>query len=149
MMIDGIMDLLRETFEGPKGNGSWFTESKPGSELFGTINLLSTDEASILVEGVTIAAHTHHTRYHLWANNQLLEGKEQDLNWEESWKIGAVTGDQWDQIKNDLYREYLKMIEHINEEQNLTPSRAPILISALAHAAYHLGAIRQMVKVVK
>lgn len=149
MMIDGIKDLLRETFEGPKGNGSWFTESKPGSGLFGTINLLSTDEASILVEGVTIAAHTDHTRYHLWANNQLLEGKEQDLNWEESWKIGAVTGDQWEQIKNDLYREYLKMIEHINEEQNLTPSTAPILISALAHAAYHLGAIRQMVKVVK
>lgn len=43
MMNDGIMTLLSETFEGPKGNGSWFTESKPGSGLFGTIDLLSTE----------------------------------------------------------------------------------------------------------
>lgn len=149
MMNDGIMTLLSETFEGPKGNGSWFTESKPGSGLFGTIDLLSTEDASVLVEGVTIAAHTDHTRYHLWANNQLLEGKEQAFNWEESWKIGAVGNDEWEQIKNGLHREYLKMSEHIGEEKNLKPSTATILISALAHAAYHLGAIRQMIKVVK
>ena len=57
--------ILSETFEGPEGNPSWFTESKPGSGLFGTIDLLSSEEASVLIEGVTIAAHTDHTRYHL------------------------------------------------------------------------------------
>jgi len=130
-------------------HASWFTESKPGSGLFGTIDPLSSEEASVLVEGVTIAAHTDHTRYHLWANNQLLEGKTQDFNWDESWKIGAVAKDEWEQIKKGLHREYMKMTEHISEEKNLNSSTATILLGTLAHAAYHLGAIRQMVKGVK
>lgn len=57
--------------------------------------------------------------------------------------------DEWEQIKNGLHREYLKVSEHISEEKNLKPYTTTILISALAHAAYHLGAIRQMIKVVK
>jgi hypothetical protein len=145
----GIKGLLSETFEGPEGNASWFTESKPGSGLFGTINALTADDASVSVEGVTIAAHTDHTRYHLWANNQLLEGKAQNFNWDESWEIGSVTKDEWEQIKKELHREYEKMTEHINEEENLHADKANIYLGALAHAVYHLGAIRQMVKHVK
>ena len=149
MKNEGVKKLLSETFEGPVGNVSWFTESKPGSGLFGTIDPLSAKEASVLVEGVTIAAHTDHTRYHLWANNQLLEGKTQDLNWDESWEIGTVTRDEWERIKNGLHREYMQMTEHISEEQNLNSATSNILLGALAHATYHLGAIRQMVKSVK
>lgn len=149
MKNEGILSLLSETFEGPVGNESWFTESKPGSGLFGTIDSLSAEEASVLVEGVTIAAHTDHTRYHLWAYNQLLEGKKQDFNWYESWKIGVVTKDEWEQIKKELHREYMKITDRISKEQNVNSSSANILLGTLAHAAYHLGAIRQMVKGVK
>ncbi len=149
MNNEGIKILLSETFEGPKGNGSWFTESKPGSGLFGTIDSLSSEEASVLVEGVTIAAHTDHTRYHLWANNQSLEGKTENLNWDESWKIGVVTKDEWEQIKNGLHHEYMKITKYITEEHNFNSSMTTNLLGALAHAAYHLGAIRQMVKIVK
>ncbi|MGE7118853.1 hypothetical protein ACQKIC_01375 [Peribacillus sp. NPDC046944] len=147
--MEGIKTLLSETFEGPEGNASWFTESKPGSGLFGTIDPLSSEEASVLIEGVTIAAHTDHTRYHLWANNQSLEGKVQDFNWDESWEIGAVTNGEWEDIKNGLHHEYMKMTEYISQERDLNSSTATILLGALAHAVYHLGAIRQMVKGVK
>lgn len=148
-MNDEIITILSETFEGPEGNGSWFTESKPGSGLFGTIDRLSYEEASILIEGVTIAAHTDHTRYHLWANNQVLEGKTQELNWKESWQIGAVTKDEWEQIKKGLHYEYMTMTEHLNDERNLDSPSTTSILGTIAHAAYHLGAIRQMVKVVE
>ena len=149
MNMEGMKTILSETFEGPEGNSSWFTESRPGSGLFGTIDPLSSEEASVLIEGVTIAAHTDHTRYHLWVNNQSLEGKEQDFNWGESWEIGAVTKGEWEEIKNGLHHEYMKMTEHISQEQDFNSSTATILLGALAHAAYHLGAIRQMVKYAK
>ncbi|MFB5663820.1 hypothetical protein [Alteribacillus sp. HJP-4] len=149
MKNEGIKKLLSETFEGNQGNWSWFTESKPGSGLFGTIDPLSAEEASVPVEGVTIAAHTDHTRYYLWANNQLLEGKTPDLNWDESWEVGTVAKDEWDQIKKGLQREYMKMIEHISEDRNLNSAATDNLLAALAHSTYHLGAMRQMIKRVK
>lgn len=148
MINEGIKGLLNETFEGTEGNASWFTESKPGSGLFGTLEQLTAEEASIPVEGVTIAAHTDHTRYHVWANNQSLAGEEQNFDWNKSWEIGAVTKDEWEQILTQLHHEYLKLTEHVNGEE-LTAEKANNLLGALAHAAYHLGAIRQMVKVVK
>lgn len=148
MKKEGIENLLRETFEGPEGNASWFTESKPGSGLFGTVDHLSFEEASVFINGATIAAHTDHTRYHLWASNQSLEGSKQPLNWDESWKIGAVTIDEWEHIKNGLHSEYRKMTEYITRE-HVSDSADSVLLGALAHAAYHLGAIRQMVKQLK
>ena len=149
MDMEGMKTILSETFEGPEGNSSWFTESKPGSGLFGTIDPLSSEEASVLIEGVTIAAHTDHTGYHLWANNLSLEGRKQDFNWAESWEIGSVAHDEWEDIKNGLHHEYMKMTEHISQEHDFNSSTATILLGALAHAAYHLGAIRQMLKCIK
>lgn len=149
MRNEGIKNLLSETFEGPEGNASWFIESKPGSGLFGTIDPLTAKEASVLVEGVTIAAHTDHTHFHLWANNQLLAGEIQNFDWGKSWEIGTVTKGEWEQTLKKLHHEYTKMPEHISEEEELSSTTTNILLGALAHAAYHLGAIRQMVKAIK
>jgi hypothetical protein len=54
--------MLREAFEGPPGPWSYFTDTSPGSGVFGTISGLSAAEAS--TEGgpgrTTIAGHVHH-----------------------------------------------------------------------------------------
>ena len=65
-------------------SGSWYTESKPGSGLFGTLEGLSAEEASIPVNGTTIAAQTDHTRYYLWVARSYLNGEEPDKDWEAS-----------------------------------------------------------------
>ncbi|WP_146102800.1 hypothetical protein [Pradoshia eiseniae] len=148
-MNEEIKILFSETFDGPKGNRSLFTESKPGSGLFGTLDSLRAEEASILVGGVTIAAHTDHTRYHLWACNQTLEGKKLEFNWDESWEIAAVGEHEWKRIMKDLHLEYRKMTDFINAKQELSSSEVTVVLGALAHAAYHLGAIRQLTKSVK
>lgn len=149
MESTGIKSLFNETFLGPEGHYSWFAEATPNSGLFGTIESLTADEASVPVNGVTIAAHTDHTRYHVWANNQLLAGKTEDLDWSESWKIGAVTEDEWKQIVEGLHQEYTNLIGHIDKHDDLSSETANTLMGALAHAVYHLGAIRQMVKAIK
>src|SRR5207237_9498166 len=54
--------MLREAFEGPPGPWSYFTDTSPGSGVFGTIGGLSAAEASQVggPGGTTIASHGHH-----------------------------------------------------------------------------------------
>ncbi|WP_099156927.1 hypothetical protein [Virgibacillus ndiopensis] len=61
-----IKTLLIETFEGPGQEGSYFTESKPNTGIFGTLDGLSSEDASHSKHGSTIAAHADHVRYYLW-----------------------------------------------------------------------------------
>ncbi|WP_404451906.1 hypothetical protein LG329_16385 [Virgibacillus necropolis] len=144
-----VRQMVKETFEGPPGEGSMFTESRPNSGLFGTLDQLTANEASIAVNGTTVAAHADHTRFYLWGTNAILkDGKQPKMDWGESWKINLVDEKQWNRIKEELRHEYLTLLEAIDvtEWNKLLANEIP---GSLAHSAYHLGAIRQMLKVVK
>ncbi|MFF2449619.1 hypothetical protein ACFVSW_21480 [Neobacillus sp. NPDC058068] len=149
MLRESFKVLLKETFDGPGGNGSWYTESKPGSGIFGTIEKVSAEEASILVQGTTIAAHIDHTRYYLWVANTCMKGDKPELDWSESWKISSVDESTWSRFKVELQNEYTTLLENINSLTTLDEQTSNGILGALAHSAYHLGAIRQMTKTVK
>ncbi len=148
-LVEAVKTLLKETFDGPEGNQSWYTESKPGSGIFGTLEMLSAEEASIPIQGTTIAAHTDHTRYYLWMANTYLKGEKPNLNWGESWKITSVDQITWQQFKEELKLEYKALLEKIELIDLPDEQTANGILGSLAHSAYHLGAIRQMVKVIK
>ena len=59
-VIGQLRAVLKEGFEGPKNQWSYFTEAEPESGLFGTLGKLSAAEASRPWGGTTIAAHAHH-----------------------------------------------------------------------------------------
>lgn len=146
---DAIKTMVKETFEGPSGEGSMFTESRPNSGLFGSLNQLSADEASVAVSGTTIAAHADHTRFYLWGTNIILkDGKQPEMDWEESWKIHFVDEERWKQIQEGLRHEYVTFWERIDTIE-WNESLIKEALASLAHSAYHLGAIRQMLKAVK
>lgn len=149
VMLEAVQTLLKETFEGPEEHGSWYTESKPGSGLFGTLENLASEEASIPVNGTTIAAQTDHIRYYLWVANSYLNGDEPSKDWNASWKISDVDQSTWGKFKDDLQQEYAQLLKTINSIDSLDEQTANGLLGALAHSAYHLGSIRQMIKVVK
>ena len=50
-MLVAVRTLLKETYDGPKENASWYTEAKPGSGLFGTLEKISAEDASIPING--------------------------------------------------------------------------------------------------
>ena len=148
-MLAAVKTLLKETFEGPEGNGSWYTESKPDSGLFGTLEELSAEEASLPVNGTTIAAQTDHTRYYLWVARSYLNGEVPDKDWEASWKITSVDTNTWTHFTSELQQEYTKLLTTIDSLTSLDEQTSTGLLGAIAHSAYHLGSIRQMIKSIK
>ncbi|QWC21230.1 hypothetical protein KJK41_12905 [Bacillus haikouensis] len=145
-MLASVETLLNETFEGPGENGSWYTESKSGSGIFGTLEKLSSDEASISFNGTTIAAQTDHTRYYLWVANSYLNGEEPEKDWGASWKITDVDHMTWERFKKELQQEYTTLLKKVDSLDSLDEQTSNGLLGAIAHSAYHLGSIRQMVK---
>jgi hypothetical protein len=145
-MLAAVETLLKETFEGPGGNGSWYTESKPGSGLFGTLEKLSSDDASISVNGTTIAAQTEHTRYYLWVARSYLNWEEHEKDWGASWKITDVDKKTWEKFKAELQLEYRALLKKIASLDSLDEQSSNGILGAIAHSAYHLGSIRQMIK---
>ncbi|MBW3111646.1 MULTISPECIES: hypothetical protein [Bacillaceae] len=148
-MLAAVKTLLKETFEGPEGNGSWYTESKPGSGLFGTLDGLSAEDASIPVHGTTIAAQTDHTRYYIWVARSYMSGEVPDKDWEASWKITSVDTDTWTQFTSELQQEYTALLTTIDSLTSFEEQTFSGMLGAIAHSAYHLGSIRQMVKAIK
>ncbi|PTM58730.1 hypothetical protein [Desmospora activa] len=148
---NSVKTMVKETFEGPPVpiKGSWFTNSEPNSGIFGVLEGMSCDQASMSVHGTTLAAHADHIRYHMWGTNEILKkGKQPQMDWGKSWDIHSVDEQQWNRIQERLRNEYLTFLESIDtiEWNELLANE---VLSSLAHSAYHLGAIRQMLKVVK
>lgn len=148
-MLVAVRTLLKETFDGPEENASWYTEAKPGSGLFGTVGILSAEDASIPVNGTTIAAQTDHIRYYLWVANSYLNGEEPSKDWEASWKITNVDKITWAQFNEELQQEYTTLLKKIDSLDSLDEQTSNGLLGAIAHSAYHLGSIRQMIKAIK
>lgn len=148
-MLVAVRTLLKETYDGPKENASWYTEAKPGSGLFGTLEKISAEDASIPINGTTIAAQTDHTRYYLWVANSYLNGEEPSKDWEASWKITNVDKITWAQFTKELQQEYTTLLKKIDSLDSLDEQTSNGLLGALAHSAYHLGSIRQMIKSIK
>jgi len=148
-MLVAVRTLLKETYDGPKENASWYTEAKPGSGLFGTLEKISAEDASIPINGTTIAAQTDHTRYYLWVANSYLNGEEPSKDWGASWKITNVDKIIWAQFTDELQQEYTTLLKKIDSLDSLDEQTSNGLLGALAHSAYHLGSIRQMIKSIK
>ncbi|WP_137789204.1 hypothetical protein [Bacillus sp. E(2018)] len=144
----GLKKMLQEAFDGPQKpvTVSWFTNTKPDSGIFGVLSQLTADDASKQIYGTTLAAHTDHVRYHMWGTNEwLYDGAFPTMDWNKSWEIQAVSEDDWLSIQEGLRNEYQRLLEKIDHIQ-WTEDLANELVGSLAHSAYHLGAIQQMLK---
>ncbi|WHY59228.1 hypothetical protein [Peribacillus simplex] len=139
-----IKTLLKETFEGPGNDGSYYTESRPNTGIFGTLDGLTAEDASRSINGSTIAAHSDHIRYYLWVIRTMISGADFEKDWDASWTIATVDEVKWGEIREGLHNEYESLFEEIDTidlGKWLTNVNATI-----AHSAYHLGALRQMLK---
>src|SRR5437879_13118886 len=88
--------MLREAFAGPPGPWTYFTDTSPGTGVFGTISGLSAAEASR--EGgpgrTTIAGHVHHLGSSLALSTLGLRGQSTSRDRGRSWTVarGDATG---------------------------------------------------------
>lgn len=151
-LVRCVTVLLDETFAGPPGRSSWYTESHPGAGLFGTLDAVPAGVASTPPGPgrATIAAHVEHLRFSLDLANRALRGEDPypTADWKASWAVQQVDDAAWQRLRASLRDEYLALREALQspgawaeDDEALTG-----VLAAICHGAYHLGAIRQMIR---
>src|SRR5215467_3010367 len=101
--------LFSELVDSAAPGGGAFILNSGDVGLLQSLDRMSAADASRSVnDGATIAAHAQHVRYGLSLMNQWAsEGGDPfaDAKWEEPWKIGAVGGHEWKEIRDGLHDE--------------------------------------------
>lgn len=145
-----LATLVTEAYEGPENPGmTWFADSEASSGFLGTLEKLGAEEASrpfSAGDRATAATHAGHILFSLNLANRALRGENlhATADWKSSWKTDLVTEKEWRGLLADLRREYLSLKVAIasglpwQDDMNLTG-----IFAMLAHGAWHLGAIRQ------
>ena len=148
VFLKDVLYILRETFEGsPEGQQSAYLDR--GTGVFSTLENLSAEQVSKGINSTSIAAHTEHTKFYLDRLIEFIEGRAEPVNWEQSWLIETVNTEEWEMIRKGIRKSYENVLRCLADIDTWDQNRIGGAISICAHTAYHLGAIRQMAKVVE
>ena len=140
-----LLAVLDEALEGPKFDWTYFTDSGAESGLFGTLASITAAEASKAWAGSTIAAHAGHVAFALEASAAWIAGDRSSRDWPESWSVHFVDDAAWKAMQRRLRDHYAILRQAIAAHGHTGDEALGGSIAALAHTAYHLGAIRQKV----
>ena len=141
--------LFEEAFNGVRDgdDGTWFAEKKEA--IFPILDQLSAGEASRRFgPGVnTIAAHAFHVAFYIRLGSEYLETESSHkVDWEDSWRVQEVNDAEWEKVRQDLRVEYHRLLANLESYTPKTQDSATGVLAHLAHAAFHLGTIRQLAK---
>jgi hypothetical protein len=143
--IQQLLGVLAEAFEGPQQSWSYFTDSGTASGLFGTLAALAAADASKAWGGTTIVAHVHHAAFAVEASAAWISGDRSSHDWPESWSVSTVNDAGWRGLQRRLRDGYDALRKAISAHASGGVEAFGGSAAAVAHAAYHLGAIRQKV----
>ena len=147
-MRASLLTLLEETFERVSG---YYLDK--GTSLFETLEGISPETASKAASGsrASIAAHVEHLRFYLDVSLRSMRGEAVGkIDWSESWKLQRVTAEEWEALKGRLRQAYTSVQATVHGDDAWDrPEDVSDALAILAHTAYHLGAIRQAMGVVK
>lgn len=143
--LSSYLELFSEAYTGPNFDYTWFIDNAPGSGLFGTLAAMSAAEASRAgPSGTTVAAHVEHLRWSLALANAFARGEQPQPDWQASWKVTTVDTDSWEDLRADLRQEYDTLYAALAKQEDVSGQMLTGILALVPHAAYHLGAIRQL-----
>jgi hypothetical protein len=149
MLTESIITLLTEAYPGPPDpTGTWFIDNEADSGILGILRDVTPEEASKSVDGTgnpgtTIASHTEHLHWSLANMNRAMSGGEFG-KWSESWDLRQANAVQWDRLRSELRKEFEVLCSGLRNQKEIDPQYLTGGLALAAHAAYHLGNIRQM-----
>jgi len=137
-----LLNCLDETFS--RVHGIFLDK---GTTLFETIDSMTFAEASekISPNSATIAAQIEHLRFYLDVLDDYIHNQEiKKVNWREIWDtVGALTEEEWEQVKSRLRASHSKVMTTINSFEKWDGEYdIGGALAILTHTAYHLGGIR-------
>jgi len=142
-----LTTLFGELVNGASREGGYMLN--PGDEgLLRSLDKVTADEASAKTPtGSSIAAHTDHVRYGLSLMNRWAGGDDkafENADWGASWRKTTVTDGEWQQLRNNLRGEAIRWLEEMRTPRDVNETDLNGVLGSVGHAAYHLGAIRQI-----
>ena len=143
--VNLLVRMLREAFEGPPGPWTYFTDTTPGTGVFATIGALTPEQAS-LPGGpghTTIAAHVRHMISSLALSTKSLRGESASRDRSRSWTVSGVDAAAWAALQAELRSAYESLVVAVEMHAMWDEDGLGVALGAVAHTAYHLGAIRQ------
>jgi hypothetical protein len=139
--------LFKETFESTNtAFGTMYLDQ--GTGLFATLEKVDAEKASRVASeaSTTIAAHCEHVRFYLDFLNNYLREDFKMADWKDSWKVKAVTEAEWTTLCGQLHKAYQNVSDTFEEIETWNDFKISGAMGILAHTAYHLSAIRQIMK---
>jgi hypothetical protein len=144
-----LSNMLTEIFDGPPGQEAYVLN--PGdSGLLRQLDSIDATAASKrpMPGRTTIAAHVDHIYFGLDILNRWAAGEANPwagADWNASWQRTTVTEDQWRTLRDRLRGEAGKWQKVVEARTNWDDLGAAAALSTVAHTAYHMGAIRQII----
>ena len=144
--------LFREAFEGREEGktGTWFVQDREA--ILPTLDAVDAMAASHSPGASlpTLAAHAYHLRYLLQWMNVPEGGTRPEGDWESSWTKEVVTSEEWDALRAEIRERYGRAVAWMARNEDWSPNDASLtFLSPLPHVAYHLGAMRVLLKLVE
>ncbi len=143
-----LFGLLTETFESVHG-----IYLDRGTSLFETLDGITAEQASRATNDrcATLAAQVNHVRFYIDVLEEyMLETRTEQADWDSSWRVGAVTAEEWEGLKTALRASYTRVratMEGFDSWDN--DDRVGGAVAIVVHTAHHLGEIRQMLCVLR
>ncbi|HZJ09188.1 MAG TPA: hypothetical protein VFD39_05795 [Trueperaceae bacterium] len=147
--VDTFLVLLDETFvHPPRAEGSAYLDRDVSWRQ--TLATLDADKASqpITAGGTSVAAQLGHALYYLEVLEQFIHGGKPKLDWPGSWSRSTVSPEEWEGLKDDFNAAYERLRTHWRSAEKWDDDALGDALTVLVHSAYHLGAVRQIVRVV-
>lgn len=148
-MTDQLLAVLREGWEGPAHKWSYFLDHGPDAGLRNTLAKLSASDASHAVGGNSIAAHAGHLLFSFDAFGAFITGNRTKRDWNESWRVSTVDDAAWAKLQSDLAARYEELLRTIETHAGTNDGATGGSVGAVAHLAYHIGAIKQKLAALK
>jgi hypothetical protein len=141
-----LIALYTEAFEGSTDKWTWFTDNEPNSALFGTLSQTSAADASLPADAGknSLAGHANHLNFSMEVALAYIKNEKPTPDWAASWKKQTMTDDEWAKLQGDMKDRYSQIMQWMNSNQNWDDDATHGALGVLAHAAFHLGAIRQL-----
>lgn len=153
--VTALQELLREAYLQPGEAGyTWFADEGPEAGFITAIESLTPQEASrkAYPEADTVAAHCNHLAYHLSLANRSFHGENAfaEADWPASWELQEVNEAGWRHLREQLAVELDRCLGILGRLDNLDdPMVLRGAMALLAHGAWHLGAVKQLIPMVK
>jgi len=145
-----LRTLLAETmFRAEKTGGYLLNAGEPG--MVDTLKSLSAEKAS-KPPGPgrkPIVSHANHVLFGWDLLNRAIQGDDQAFvgaDWDAAWKLERVNDAEWAELLGKLERTAEEIVKLAPQNTRWNELMLTGIFASAAHTAYHLGAIRQMLR---